>query len=164
VLWPFAFHCTGMPINAAANRLKSEISQNLHVKRELQGTQFSIMKQMGIPEEDIPKFQDPVVWLHYFSPLSRDHLKKFGVHVDWRRSFITTEYNPYYDSFIEWQFQVLREQGRVVFGKRPSIFSVKDNQICADHDRSEGEGVNPQEYTIIKIQVKNKIHLFCSIS
>jgi leucyl-tRNA synthetase len=25
--------------------------------------------------------------------------------------------------------------------------------MCADHDRSEGEGVNPQEYTLIKIEV-----------
>ena len=27
VLFPFAFHCTGMPITAAANRLKKEILQ-----------------------------------------------------------------------------------------------------------------------------------------
>ena len=26
-LWPFGFHCTGMPIQAAANRLKREITQ-----------------------------------------------------------------------------------------------------------------------------------------
>lgn len=25
--------------------------------------------------------------------------------------------------------------------------------MCADHDRSEGEGVVPQEYTLIKIEV-----------
>ncbi len=25
--------------------------------------------------------------------------------------------------------------------------------MCADHDRSEGEGVNPYEYTLIKIKV-----------
>lgn len=25
--------------------------------------------------------------------------------------------------------------------------------MCADHDRSEGEGVGPQEYTLIKIKV-----------
>jgi leucyl-tRNA synthetase len=27
VLFPFGFHCTGMPICAAANRLKSELEQ-----------------------------------------------------------------------------------------------------------------------------------------
>jgi leucyl-tRNA synthetase len=25
--------------------------------------------------------------------------------------------------------------------------------MCADHDRREGEGVDPQEYTLIKIKV-----------
>jgi hypothetical protein len=25
--------------------------------------------------------------------------------------------------------------------------------MCADHDRSEGEGVNPYEYTLVKIEV-----------
>ena len=142
-----------MPINAAANRIKAEISQGKHLSENLEGTQYAIMKQMGIPDSEIPKFQDPVVWLHYFSPLSREQLKRFGVHVDWRRSFITTDVNPFYNSFIEWQFNILKEQGRISFGKRPSIFSVKDNQICADHDRSEGEGVNPQEYTLIKLRV-----------
>lgn len=28
--------------------------------------------------------------------------------------------------------------------------------MCADHDRSEGEGVVPQEYTLIKIEVTDK--------
>ena len=35
-----------------------------------------------------------------------------GCGVDWRRSFITTDVNPYYDSFIRWQFEVLRRQVR----------------------------------------------------
>ncbi len=39
------------------------------------------------------------------------------------------------------------------FGNRPTIFSPRDKQACADHDRSEGEGVGPQQYTLIKIQV-----------
>jgi leucyl-tRNA synthetase len=53
-------------------------------------------------DEQIPEFQDPVHWLNFFPPLGRDDLKAFGVHTDWRRSFITTEANPYYDSFIRW--------------------------------------------------------------
>lgn len=47
----------------------------------------------------------------------------------------------------------MKERGYITFGKRPSIFSVRDSQMCADHDRSEGEGVGPQEYTLIKIKV-----------
>lgn len=106
---------------------------------------------MKIPEADIPKFTDPVYWTKYFPPFATADLTRFGAPIDWRRSFITTESNPYYNSFIEWQFTILKEKGLINFGKRPSIFCIKDKQMCADHDRSEGEGVGPQEYTLIKI-------------
>ena len=36
-------------------------------------------------------------------------LNRFGLGVDWRRSFITTDANPYYDSFVRWQFAKLRQ-------------------------------------------------------
>jgi leucyl-tRNA synthetase len=45
---------------------------------------------------------------------------------DWRRSFITTARNPYYDSFISWQFHHLKENGKIKFGKRYAIFSELD--------------------------------------
>ena len=32
------------------------------------------------------------------------------------------------------------------------MFSPLDGQPCADHDRASGEGVGPQEYTLIKMQ------------
>ena len=60
--------------------------------------------------------------------------------------------NPFYDSFIRWQFNTLRLAEKVKFGKRFTIYSEQDGQPCADHDRSKGEGVGPQEYTIIKIE------------
>jgi leucyl-tRNA synthetase len=34
---------------------------------------------------------------------------------------------------------------KVLFGKRETIFSPRDNQPCADHDRQSGEGVASQE-------------------
>jgi leucyl-tRNA synthetase len=36
---------------------------------------------------------------------------------------------------------------------RYAIYSPKDGQPCADHDRQSGEGVLPQEYTLIKAEV-----------
>jgi len=198
VLWPFAFHCTGMPIQAAANKLKAEIEQygcpprfpeedpdilasmeealeaaksaketaavdNAHKAKGSKsklvsktGTgitrQWNILAKM-VPEEDIPNYVDAVYWLKVFPPLGVEHLKKFGASVDWRRSFITTALNPYYDAFIRWQFNVLRAKGKVLFGKRNNVYSILDGQVCADHDRSEGEGVGPQEYTLIKLKV-----------
>lgn len=61
--------------------------------------------------------------------------------------------NPFYDSFVRWQFLRLKERNKVLFGKRYTIYSEKDGQPCMDHDRSSGEGVGPQEYTLIKMRV-----------
>jgi leucyl-tRNA synthetase len=38
--------------------------------------------------------------------------------VDWRRSFITTDMNPYYDSFVRWQFWTLYRLNKVIKDKR----------------------------------------------
>lgn len=38
--------------------------------------------------------------------------------VDWRRSFITTDVNPFYDSFVRWQFLTLKDRKKIKFGKR----------------------------------------------
>lgn len=140
VLFPFAFHCTGMPIHAAALRLRREFETGnirspppVPAKDEKekpkphQPTWYEILLSMGIPEEEIPNFQDPIYWLRYFPPKGMQDLKEFGLYTDWRRSFITTELNPYYDSFIRWQFNTLKSKQKIKFGNRPTIFSEIDN-------------------------------------
>jgi len=116
-------------------------------------TQYEILMQLNIPEEEIPKFQEANYWLEFFPPRGQEDLKEFGLFADWRRSFITTSVNPFYNSFIEWQFHHLKENNKIKYGKRYTIFSVLDGQPCADHDRAEGEGLMPQEYTGIKIKL-----------
>ena len=188
VLFPQAFHCTGMPIKACADKLKREIdlygsppvfptqeeaapkpeaaSEPAAGKNKAKGkkskavakagtakTQWEILAQSGIPEAEIPAFQDSVHWLEYFPPLAKRDIELMGCGVDWRRSFITTDHNPYYDSFVRWQFWKLKDLGKVVKDKRHAVYSPLDGQPCADHDRATGEGVGPQEYTLIKMQV-----------
>ena len=116
--------------------------------------QFQIMRAIGIPMEDIHLFADPQHWLMFFPPLCQRDLTNFGARIDWRRSFVTTDANPYYDAFVRWQMNRLRELKKIKFGKRYTIYSPKDGQPCMDHDRSEGEAVGPQEYTALKLKVK----------
>ncbi|KAH9247512.1 leucine-tRNA ligase [Batrachochytrium salamandrivorans] len=181
-LFPFGFHCTGMPIKACADKLKRETElfgpdfegyqdveedvENIdlvkltmessegndptkikkkHGKQVAKSTglkyQFQIMRSMGIPNEDIKKFMDPKHWLTFFPPIAMTDLKRLGTHIDWRRSFITTDINPYYDSFIRWQFNTLRalSPSKIQFGERYTIYSPLDGQPCMDHDRASGE-------------------------
>ena len=185
-LFPFGFHCTGMPIKACADKLKREMDDygyppNFPIEKEdttqeivnepiikdkskgkkskaaaKSGTakyQWQIMQSLGLTNEQIREFADSNHWLEYFPPLTQQDLQRMGLHVDWRRSFITTDVNPFYDSFVRWQFTRLKEHGKIDFGKRYTIYSPKDGQPCMDHDRSSGEGVGPQEYVLIKMKV-----------
>jgi leucyl-tRNA synthetase len=115
--------------------------------------QFQIMRAIGIPLEEIHRFADPQHWLEYFPPICQRDLTNFGARIDWRRSFVTTDANPYYDAFVRWQMNRLKELKKIKFGKRYTIYSPKDGQPCMDHDRSEGEAVGPQEYTALKLKV-----------
>lgn len=192
VLLPFAFHCTGMPIKASADKLLREAKQygippvfpsledseiisvssvnvpetgetapDLFRSRRSKATaksggqkfQWEIMKSLDLSDVEIEKFRDPHHWLTYFPPFAKDDLKAFGLGCDWRRSFITTDTNPFYDSFVRWQMNTLRSLGKVIKDTRYTIFSPLDGQPCADHDRSSGEGVLPQDYVLIKMEV-----------
>nr|CAD1838835.1 unnamed protein product [Ananas comosus var. bracteatus] len=191
VLLPFAFHCTGMPIKASADKLAREVKQfgnppvfpsleeeeksNLvpevttesktepdkfkskrskaAAKSSGDKSQWEIMRSFGLPDEEIAKFQDPYHWLTYFPPLAKEDLKAFGLGCDWRRSFITTDMNPFYDSFVRWQMNKLKNMGKIVKDTRYTIYSPLDGQPCADHDRASGEGVLPQEYVLIKMEI-----------
>ncbi|TDH72962.1 hypothetical protein CCR75_007596 [Bremia lactucae] len=116
--------------------------------------QYDILKISHIPENEIFKFQNPLHWLQYFPPHAIADLKRFGMTIDWRRSFITTDVNPFYNAFVTWQLNKLNEQKRIVRGKRPNVYSIVDGQSCADHDRASGEGIGPQEYTLAKLRVQ----------
>ncbi|KAK9450437.1 uncharacterized protein V1518DRAFT_413846 [Limtongia smithiae] len=115
--------------------------------------QYEIMLQLGIAREDVKKFADPMYWLQYFPPLCERDCISLGTRIDWRRSFVTTDANPYYDAFVRWQMNSLKALNKIKFGLRYTIYSAKDGQPCMDHDRQSGEGVNPQEYTGVKIKV-----------
>ena len=171
VLFPFGFHCTGMPIAAAAKRVEKELEKKQleekepekkeenkekkddKKKKDTPPTQIEILKQLDVPDDLIPKFKDPSFWLEYFPPRGKTDLMNVGLNIDCSRSFITTEKQKFYDKFVQWHMKKLKEQNRIRFGKRNAIFSMSDNQPCADHDRSEGEGLGPQEYTLIKMKL-----------
>jgi leucyl-tRNA synthetase len=70
--------------------------------------QWQIMQGLGMSDEEIKLFADPAHWLSYFPNHCIEDMKLTGAKVDWRRSFITTDFNPYYDSFVRWQFNILK--------------------------------------------------------
>lgn len=147
------------PAAAAAPAKKEDVTKfstnksKANAKTVKMTYQFQIMNSIGVPQDEIHLFADPQHWLKYFPPLAMRDLTSLGCRIDWRRSFVTTDANPYYDAFVRWQMNRLRELNKIKFGKRYTIYSVKDGQPCMDHDRAEGEAVSPQEYTALKLKV-----------
>ena len=76
------------------------------------------MKEFGLDDAEIAEFTEVKKWLEHFPPLGMEHLKKFGLKADFRRSFITTDLNPFYDKFIQWQFNTLKKRDKLIFGNR----------------------------------------------
>ena len=146
VLHPQAFHCTGLPIVGAARRVADG---------DL--VQLDILRKMGVKERDLKKFADPLHWISVFPQATMDDLKALGAAVDWRRSFITTDLNPPYDAFVRWQFRRLKDGGYVRLGKHPVIWCPRDQAPIGDHDRLEGEGETPAEFTLLKFPAGERV-------
>lgn len=157
VLFPFGFHCTGMPICAAAKKLENELETIPNIQtNENEKLQYNILKYYKLDHDSIVKFTDPLRWVKYFSQEGLKDIKSFGLMVDLSRSFVTTNLNPFYDSFISYQFEKLYQSGLLKYGTRNSIYSPNLNIQCQDHDRSIGEGVGIEEYVIKKLDDKKK--------
>ncbi|KAL6545529.1 hypothetical protein OROGR_009403 [Orobanche gracilis] len=90
--------------------------------------QWEIMRSFGLSDSDISRLQDPYEWLMFFPPLAMEDLKAFGLSCDWRRSFVTTDINPYFDSFVQWQMRKLHVMGKIAKEKRYTIYSPLDGQ------------------------------------
>ncbi|MBS7649000.1 leucine--tRNA ligase [Candidatus Bathyarchaeota archaeon] len=139
-LFPWAWHWTGEPIVGASLRLKMGDKDLIRALKEID----------RVPDEELEKFVDPVYMASYYTRESKEIVKRMGFSVDWRREFHTTSYEPTYSKFIEWQYETLREKGYVTRGTHPVVWCPHCQSPTGDHDRLEGEGVFPEEYTLIK--------------
>lgn len=160
VLFPFGFHCTGMPICASAKKLEKELDSGNIPDPADKSAQYNIMLSSGIDPGEIPKFIDPTYWVKYFPTLGLSHIKKLGIMADTTRSFVTTDVNPFYDSFINWQFVKLHRAGYLKFGTRNSIYSELLGIQCQDHDRTQGEGIQNLDFAIAQVQIENDTFLW----
>lgn len=147
VLFPWAWHWTGQPLLGASQRVAKGDEAFMKVLREVD----------GVPEEELEKFVDPIYMARYYTDESRIAAKRVGFSVDWRREFNTVM--PAFQKFIEWQYESLRAEGYVTKGTHPVVWCPKDQSPTGDHDRQEGEGVRPEEYTLIKFMLDEETYL-----
>ncbi|MCL5106548.1 MAG: class I tRNA ligase family protein, partial [Candidatus Parvarchaeota archaeon] len=142
VLFPQGFHMTGGPMAGMSLRLKSGDEKAI-----------KIMKDQGATEDDIKRFAgNPLELGLFFGKTYKSDFDLVGTSIDWRRNFILS-YTEQYSKFVEWQFRTLREMGYITQGSHPVVWCPRENTSLGDHDRAEGEGESPLEFTIIKFKI-----------
>lgn len=143
VLFPQGYHATGEPILGTIERLNKGDQ-----------VQLETFKLFGATDKDIENFKTkgPEFVARFWMKHWIEAMKLGGFSIDWRRTFITAV-TPTYNRFIEWQYNTLRKNNFVTQGTHPVVWCPHDQSPTGDHDRLQGEGESPIEYTIIKYRL-----------
>jgi leucyl-tRNA synthetase len=146
VLFPIAWHVTGTPIVGAVERLKDGEEAQLSVLRDT----------YEVPEDTLQELETPMGYARYFI---EEHYKKgmqsLGLSIDWRREFTTND--DRYSKFITWQYETLRERGRLEKGLHPVKYCTNEEQPVTTHDLLEGEDAEYQEYTLVRFGLEDAV-------
>lgn len=139
VLFPWSWHWTGEAVAGTSERLKRGDPAIVRLLRDID----------KVPEELISRFTDPAFICKYYTTENKKVVDAMGFSVDWRREFYTTDLHAYYSKFIHWQYLRLRERGFVSKGEHPVVWCPTCQSATGDHDRLVGEGIVPEEYTLV---------------
>ncbi|MFC7044260.1 leucine--tRNA ligase [Halobacteriaceae archaeon GCM10025711] len=139
VLFPLAWHVTGTPIIGAVNRLKKGEEEQLSVLRDT----------YDVPEDELQDLETPMGFARYFIENHyKKNMRKLGLSIDWRREFTTND--DRYSKFITWQYETLKDHGKLEKGLHPVKYCTEERNPVTTHDLLEGENAEFQEYTLIK--------------
>ncbi|HUV03033.1 MAG TPA: leucine--tRNA ligase [Desulfobacteria bacterium] len=152
VLFPMAFHVTGTPILAIADRIARGDAGVVERFKEY----VSIYEDASRVDEIVKSFDTPENVADFFANRISEDFKRMGYSIDWRRRFNTTE--PMYNRFIEWQFKKLYDRGVIKKGKYPITYSCEDGCAVGEDDIGDGDTdkVSITEYTAIKFKLSDE--------
>lgn len=141
VLFPMAFHYTGTPILAMAERIAKGDAELVD----------DFLRIYHVPKEKLKEFAEPIKIARYFHQELKRGMKDMGFSIDWRREFTTID--PTYSRFIEWQFHKLREKGLITKGSHPVGWCPNDGNPVGQHD-TVGD-VEPEigQYVLLKFKM-----------
>ncbi len=151
VLWPMAFHLTGTPVLAVADRIASGDEKVIKQYEDY----VSLYVDRPKAKEIVSKFTDPKEIASFFSSHITKDFKSLGFSIDWRRQFNTAE--PIYQKFVEWQYHKLKEAGLLVKGEHPVLYSPEDESAVGEDDIKDGDlnKVSVMEFTAIKFKFED---------
>eukprot|EP01105_Mastigella_eilhardi_P005905 TRINITY_DN17585_c0_g1_i1.p1 TRINITY_DN17585_c0_g1~~TRINITY_DN17585_c0_g1_i1.p1 ORF type:complete len:601 (+),score=140.97 TRINITY_DN17585_c0_g1_i1:38-1804(+) len=143
-LQTFPFHASGAPILHTAVALREELSKygdppQFPPEKKDEFAWYKFLISQGVPPDRISEFTDPAHYQHYFPEVIRKEVTRLGAHVDWRRSFVTTNENPYYDKFIQWVYGTLKRKNLLQFGSIPPVKHEYYSDLAVGFTEEGGE-------------------------
>ncbi|MEA1930364.1 MAG: leucine--tRNA ligase [Euryarchaeota archaeon] len=139
VLFPMAWHVTGTPIIGAVERLEKREEKQMSVLQDTYNVSDDVLSDLETPMGYARHFIEE----HY-----KTGMQSLGLSIDWRREFTTND--DRYSKFITWQYETLKERGRLEKGLHPVKYCTEQENPVTTHDLLEGEDVEYQEYTLVK--------------
>lgn len=150
VLFPIAFHITGTPIQAVADRLsKGDLEYENRLRREV----GLYIKDQAKVSEIVNSFKDPWNIVNFFRYRFLEDFKAMGYSMDFRRVFMTGD--PHYSSFIIWQYVKLASRGYLVRGRHQVLYAPEEGQAVGEHDIRGGDELNIDilQFNLIKFKL-----------
>jgi leucyl-tRNA synthetase len=141
VLFPMAFHYTGTPILAMAERIAKGDPELVD----------DFLRIYHVPKEKLKDFGEPIEIARYFHEEIKRGMKDMGFSIDWRREFTTID--PTYSRFIEWQFKKLREKGLITKGSHPVGWCPNDGNPVGQHDTIGDVEPEIGQYVLLKFEI-----------
>jgi len=141
VLFPMAWHVTGTPIIGAVERLEKREEKQMSVLQDTYNVSDDVLSDLETPMGYARHFIEE----HY-----KTGMQSLGLSIDWRREFTTND--DRYSKFITWQYETLKERGRLEKGLHPVKYCTEQENPVTTHDLLEGEDVEYQEYTLVKFE------------
>src|SRR3989344_2391454 len=147
VLFPMAFHISGTPVLGISLGIEKKDPKMLALYTEYVKAYINDGKEV---EKIVQSFKDPQKIVDFFIPKMVDEFSLLGLSVDWRRSFTSGE--GMHQKMVEWLFKKYKENGYLMQGKYPVLFSLTLNNAVGEDDIKDGDldPVEKQDFVLLK--------------
>src|SRR3989344_242229 len=146
-LFPIAFHISGTPVLGISLAIANGDKKTIAVYKDYVRAYIKDEKEVT---RTINTFKDPQHIVDFFIPKMMSEFSTLGLSVDWRRSF--TSGDTLHQKMVEWLFHKYKENGYLVQGKYPLLYSTTLQNAVGEDDIKDGDTdpVEKQEFTLIK--------------
>ena len=153
VLFPMAFHISGMPVLGISMGIKNQDKSMIDLYT---GYVSAYVKDKKKVKNIVNSFSDPHKIVNFFIPKMIQECGQFGLSVDWRRSFTSGDF--IHQKMVDWQFREYKEKNYLVQGSHPILYSLEDKSSMGEDDIVDGDTfpVDKTQFTLLKFKLKDK--------